>query len=90
MTIAISNLTVADNVPPGTIVGVLTAKNTDGVVLPCSFTVSSNPDFAISGKNLVTKWSGSINPGSHSVRITAKPISFSGQAFSSTFDTGTF
>src|SRR5215471_5036694 len=73
MTITISNSTVADNVGSGTVVGTLAAVNSDGVVIPCTFTTSNNPSFAISGNNLITTWSGSITPGSYPVQVTASP-----------------
>src|SRR6516225_2083766 len=83
MTITISNLTVAQNAPAGTIVGVLTASDT-GVIIPCNFILSkkSSGFFAISSNDLITAWSGSIAPGYYSVRVHAVGISkrFSGSA----------
>ena len=84
MTIAISNLMVKNNVPSGTIVGVLTARDASGKWIPCNFTLTKNSAgfFAISGNNLVTVWSGSAAAGIYSVRIhaTSTNMSFSGNA----------
>jgi hypothetical protein len=78
MVVNISNTTVADNVPVGTIVGVLTA--TQGtIVIPCTFGLAVNPNnyFAISGNNLVTAQSGSLAQGQYSVKVSATPVSLS-------------
>jgi len=84
MTITISNLRVADNAPVGTIVGVLTATNAHGNLIPCNFmlTKRSAGYFAISASNLVTAWAGSIAPGYYTVRVRANGINsrFSGSA----------
>jgi hypothetical protein len=84
MTITISNLRVADNAPAGTIIGMLTATNAPGTVIPCNFmlTKKSAGYFAISGANLITQWTGSIAPGYYSVRVRANGINsrFSGSA----------
>ena len=83
MTITISNLTVAQNAPAGTIVGVLTARDV-GSIIPCNFILSkkSSGYFAISSNNLVTVWSGSIASGYYPVRVHAVGINtrFSGSA----------
>jgi hypothetical protein len=73
MTISISNLTVNNNAPAGTVVGVLTALDASGVVIPCNFTLTKNSSgfFAISGNNLITAFSGSILAGNYSVRVRA-------------------
>jgi hypothetical protein len=65
MTIQISNLTVKDNAPQATIIGVLAAYDASGAVIPCTFTLTKNSGgfFAISGNNLVTAFGGSISPG---------------------------
>ena len=61
MTIQINNLTVNNNAPRATIIGVLAAYDASGTVIPCTFTLkqSSAGLFAISGNNLVTAFSGS-------------------------------
>ena len=52
MTISISNLTVNNNAPAGTVVGVLTAQDASGTVVPCNFTLTKKSAgfLAISGK----------------------------------------
>ena len=56
MTIAISNLYVASNAPTGTTVGVLTATDEAGKIIPCNFilTKKSSGYFAISNDKLIT------------------------------------
>ena len=56
MTISISNLTVNNNVPAGTVIGVLTAYDASSNVIPCNFTLTKNSAgfFAISENSLVT------------------------------------
>jgi hypothetical protein len=84
MTISISNLLVNNNAPPGTVVGVLTAWDASGTVLPCNFTLTKNSAgfFAISGNNLVTAWSGSAAASNCFVRVHAigTDARFSGNA----------
>ncbi len=84
MTISISNLTINNNAIPGTIVGVLTARDASGTVIPCNFILTKNSAgfFAISGNNLVTAWSGSAIAGNYPVRVHANGINtrFSGGA----------
>lgn len=84
MTISISNLYVNNNAPPGTVIGVLTARDALGNALPCEFTLTKNSagSFAISGNNLVTAWGGSTTVGFYSVRVHAVGIMarFSGNA----------
>jgi len=83
MTITISNLTVAQNAPAGTIVGTLTASDV-GSIIPCNFILSKSSSgyFAISSNNIVTVWSGSVVSGSYPVRVRAVGITtrFSGSA----------
>ena len=51
MTITISNLTVAQNAPAGTTVGVLTTINASGKFIPCNFILKQGGvNFAISSK----------------------------------------
>ncbi len=73
MTIQISNLILNNNAPKATIIGVLAAYDASGTIIPCTFTVTKNSAgfFAISGNNLVTAFSGSISPGTYSVRVRA-------------------
>ena len=73
MTITISNLTVGQNAPAGTTVGVLMATDRAGKVIPCNFILTQESDgyFAISIGNLVTAWNGSIAPGYYAVRVRA-------------------
>jgi hypothetical protein len=75
MTITISNLTVTQSTPAGTIVGVLTAREV-GSIIPCNFILSKKASgyFAISSNNLVTVWNGSIAPGYYPVRVRAVGI----------------
>ena len=42
MTISISNLTVNNTASSGTVVGVLTARDASGAVVPCNFTLTKN------------------------------------------------
>src|SRR5215470_17986845 len=83
MTITITNLTVAQNAPAGTIVGVLSARDV-GSIIPCNFILSKKAAgyFAISANNLITVWSGSIAPGYYPVRVRAVGTTtrFSGNA----------
>jgi len=76
MTISINNSNVADNAPPGTVVGMLTAMDAQGNIIPCNFalTKGSGGYFAISGNNLITEFTGSITPGYYSVRVRANGI----------------
>src|SRR5271166_3499202 len=76
MTITISNLTVPDNAPTGTVVGTLVAMDAKGTVVPCNFimTKKSAGYFAISGNELITVWSGSIPPGYYPVHVRANGI----------------
>src|SRR6202011_5927726 len=83
MTISISNLTVNNNVPAGTVIGVLTAYDASNNVIPCNFTLTKNSAgfFAISGNSLVTE-RASILAGIYSVRVHANGTTtrFSGNA----------
>jgi hypothetical protein len=76
MTIAINNSNVADNAPPGTVVGMLTVMDASGKIIPCNFllTKGSSGDFAISGNYLITVFTGSITPGYYSVSVRANGI----------------
>src|SRR5258705_9479439 len=84
MTVCISNLAENNNAPAGTVVGVLTARDASGTVIPCNFTLTKNSAgfLAISGNSLVTAFSGSILAGNYSVRVHATGTStrFSGNA----------
>ena len=73
MTISISNLTVNNNAPASTVVGVLTAHDASGTDIPCNFILTKNSAgfFAISGNSLITAFSGSILAGNYSVRVHA-------------------
>src|SRR5215472_5052035 len=76
MTITISNLTVAENAPTGTTVGVLMAADEAGKVVPCNFILTKRAGgyFATSSAGLVTAWVGSAEPGYYSVRVRANGI----------------
>src|SRR5262249_23228513 len=76
MTITINNLTVPANAPTGTTVGVLTARDVPGSVIPCNFALTKQAGgfFAISANNLVTVWTGSIAPGFYPLRVRANGI----------------
>jgi large repetitive protein len=83
MSIIISNLTVQDSAPSGTVIGVLTAQDT-GTVIPCTYTLTKGSAglFAVAGDQLVTAWSTPPVPGFYSVRVHAvgTNTSFSGSA----------
>jgi hypothetical protein len=83
MSITISNLTVQDNAPSGTVIGVLTAQDTT-TVIACAYTLTKGSAglFAVSGNQLVTAWSTPPVPGFYSVRVHAvgTNTSFSGSA----------
>jgi len=83
MTISISNLTVNNNVPAGTVIGVLTAYDASSNVIPCNFTLTKNSAgyFGISENSLVTE-RASILAGIYSVRVHANGTTtrFSGNA----------
>jgi hypothetical protein len=84
MTIGISNLTVSDNAPAGTTVGVLTTLDAFGNAISCNYTLAKNSVgyFAISGTDVVTAWNGSAVPGNYYVRLHASGINtaYSGKA----------
>jgi hypothetical protein len=65
MTISISNLTVSNTAPAGTVVGVLTTQDATGSAIPCTYTLTmgSVGYFAISGNQLVTAWAAPPAPG---------------------------
>src|SRR5580704_3704524 len=91
MAITISNLTVSNNAPAGTTIGVLVTTDASGTVIPCNYmlTKGSIGYFAIAGNNLITAWSAPPTPGYYSVRLRAIGAStiFSGSA-SFTVDVG--
>ena len=91
MAITISNLTVSNNAPAGTTIGVLVTTDASGTVIPCNYmlTKGSIGYFAIAGNNLITAWSAPPTPGHYSVRLRAIGAStiFSGSA-SFTVDVG--
>jgi hypothetical protein len=76
MSIAISNIKVANNAPAGTVVGALTAMDATGIVRPCNFILTKQAAgyFSISTDSLVTAWEGSIKPGHYAVTVRAKGI----------------
>ena len=75
MSIVISNLSVTANAPNGTTVGVLAAIDKSGNIIPCNFILKkSGGKFAISSNNLITAWTGSLQPGYYSVLIRATGI----------------
>ena len=73
MTITISNLTVINNAPAGTVVGELTTWNATGNSIPCTYSLTKGSAgyFAISGNQLVTTWSTQPAAGFYSVRVRA-------------------
>jgi len=75
MTITITNLTVAQSAPAGTVVGVLTARDGNNII-PCNFILSkkSSGYFTVSSNNLVTLWNGEIAPGYYPVQVRAVGI----------------
>ena len=83
MAISISNLTINNNEPAGTLVGVLTAQDGPGTVIPCNFILTKNSAgfFAISGNSLATA-RASISAGYYSVRVRTNGTNtkFSGNA----------
>jgi hypothetical protein len=76
MTISISNLSINNTAPTGTVIGVLTAQDASGTIIPCSFTLTKNSAgfFAISGNSLVTA-RAPILAGTYSVRVHANGTS---------------
>src|SRR5215471_21260621 len=76
MTISLSNSMVSANSPTGTIVGVLTAKDGAGSIVPCNFILTKRAGgyFSVSGNNLITAWNGSILPAYYSLRVHANGI----------------
>ncbi|HWO85287.1 MAG TPA: cadherin repeat domain-containing protein, partial [Stellaceae bacterium] len=84
MAITISNLTVSNNAPAGTTIGVLVTTDASGTVIPCNYmlTKGSIGYFAIAGNNLITAWNAPATPGHYSVRLRAIGAStiFSGSA----------
>jgi hypothetical protein len=85
MTITIDNLIVSNDAPAGTVIGVLSATDPKGNIIPCNYTLTKGSIgyFAISGDTLVTAWKGSpALPGHYSVRVRAMGIDtrFSGSA----------
>ena len=76
MTITISNLKVAANAPTGTTVGVLTATDATGKIIPCNFVLTKKAGgyFAVSSDWLITAWSGSIAAGHYPVVVRANGI----------------
>jgi hypothetical protein len=64
-------LNISNNVPPGTRVGVLTARDASGNIIPCdySLTKGSSGYFAVTGDELVTTWTTPTAPSYYSVRI---------------------
>src|ERR1700737_1029417 len=83
MTISISNLTVNNNAPVGTLIGVFTARDESSTIIPCNFILTKNSAgfFAISGNSLV-RAKASISAGNYSVRVHANGtnIRFGGNA----------
>jgi hypothetical protein len=77
MTIILSNSMVPANSPTGTTIGVLTAKDGVGSIVPCNFILTKRAGgyFSVSGTNLITAWNGSILPGYYSLRVRANGIS---------------
>src|SRR5215475_11255393 len=76
MTITISNLEIMNNAPDGSVVGVLTAIDEKGTVIPCNFILTKQAAgyFSISSDDLVTEWAGSIKPGNYPVTVRANGI----------------
>jgi hypothetical protein len=84
MTITIDNLTISNNVPAGTVIGVLTGRDDAGNVMPCNYRLTKGASgyFAVSGNNLVTEWNAPIAPGYYAARVHAigTTAKFSGSA----------
>ena len=76
MTISLSNSMVLANAPTGTTVGVLTANDGAGSIVPCNFILTKRAGgyFSVSGNNLITAWNGSILPAYYSLRVHANGI----------------
>jgi hypothetical protein len=84
MPITISNLAVTASALNGTTEGVLTAIDKSGNIIPCNFILKkSGGKFAISSNNLITAWTGSLQPGYYSVLIRATGM---GTVFSASGD----
>src|SRR5215469_14025659 len=75
MSIIISNSTVQNNAPSGTVIGLLTAQDA-GILIPCAYSLTKGSAglFAIAGNQLVTSWSRPITPGRYSVHVNASGI----------------
>ena len=73
MTITISNFSITNNVPTGTIIGMLTTRDTSGDVIPCNYTLPKDLAgyFSISDNKLLTAWSRPVMPGLYSVNVRA-------------------
>jgi hypothetical protein len=73
MTITIDNLTINNNAPVGTVIGVLTGRDDAGNIMPCNYRLTKGASgfFAISDNKLVTEWSTPIGTGYYSVRVHA-------------------
>jgi hypothetical protein len=71
VTITIDNLTISNNAPAGTVIGVLTASDAVGDVVPCNYalTKSASGFFAISDDKLVAAWNMPVAIGYYSVRV---------------------
>src|SRR4051812_49896461 len=85
MTITIDNLTVSDRALAGTAIGVLSAQDSSGTMIPCNYvlTKGSIGHFAISADKLITAWKRvPAVAGYYSVRVHAIGINtrFSGSA----------
>src|SRR5689334_24345951 len=73
MAITISNLFVSNNVPARTAIGVLTAIDASGTIIPCKFSLTKGSVgyFTVVGDELITAWGTPAAPGQYSVRIRA-------------------
>ena len=84
MTITIDNLTINNNAPAGTVIGVLTGRDAAGNVVPCNYRLTKGASgfFAISDNKLVAAWGIPITTGYYSVRVRAIGITaeFDGSA----------
>ena len=73
MTITVDQLTISNNVSAGTVIGVLTAHDAAGNIIPCNYTLTKGATgyFTVSNNQLVAAWSMPIAPGYYSVRVHA-------------------
>jgi hypothetical protein len=77
MTVTVNGTSSApDNAMPATVIDTLSATDPNGAVIPGAIFSVDNPNFQISGGNLVTAWLGTIADGPQTVNVTATAPGF--------------